>query len=95
MKIVLMNNELGAKDKRILLVELRKNNANSADRWTYRYAIWILGGAVILTIAALWVLTYHGNVDKIPEGLVALGSAAAGGLAGLLTPSHATESNQS
>ena len=91
MKLVLIDEKLTAKEKKTLIDELRKNNAYSSDRWTYRYAILILGGAIIMTIGALWALSCAGKTP--PEGLIALGSAAAGGLAGLLTPSRATENN--
>lgn len=93
MKLVLTNPALAPKEKKMLLNELRKNNANSADRWTYRSAIWILGGAVLLSIVALWVLS--GTPRDIPDGLIALGSSSAGGLAGLLAPGRSTESNPS
>lgn len=69
--------------KNVLINEVRKVSPAS-DRWTFRWAIWILGATVILAVVALWVLSYYDH--KIPEGLVAIGSGAAGGLAGLLTP---------
>ena len=73
------------------LLEIRKNNPGTSDRWTYRYAILTLGGAVLLTIVALWVLATNKDLS-IPQGLVSIGSAAVGGLAGLLTPGRGTES---
>lgn len=85
-KIVLTDPKLEWEQKKVLIDELRKGNVS--DRWTFRWAIWILGAAVLLTIGALWGLSsgmYH-----IPEGLVAIGSAAAGGLAGLLTPGRSS-----
>lgn len=88
-RIVLTDPKLEWEQKKVLIDELRKGNVS--DRWTFRWAIWILGAAVLLTIAALWGLS-SGKYD-IPDGLVAIGSAAAGGLAGLLTPGRSSERN--
>ncbi|GAC1030910.1 hypothetical protein thsps21_17370 [Pseudomonas sp. No.21] len=85
LKVVVTDVSLSTDEKKILIDELRKSTPAS-DRWTFRWAIWILGVAVLLTILALWNLSFV-NMD-IPDGLVAIGSAAAGGLAGLLTPSR-------
>jgi hypothetical protein len=83
LRVVLTDPKLEWEQKQKLIDELRKANP-AGDRWTFRSAIWILGLVVLLTIVALWVLSAAGH--KIPEGLVAIGSGAAGGLAGLLTP---------
>lgn len=85
-KMVLADPKLEFEQKKVLIDELRKGNVS--DRWTFRWAIWILGAAVLLTICAIWALS-SGMYD-IPDGLVAIGSAAAGGLAGLLTPGRNT-----
>jgi len=90
-KIVLEDAQLKPEDKLKLIDELRKNNPGTNDRWTYRYAILILGSVVLLTIAALWYLTKL-PAAHIPDGLVAIGSAAVGGLAGLLSPGKGSES---
>jgi hypothetical protein len=82
-KIVLSDPKLEWDQKMKLINEIRKSTPAS-DRWTFRWAIWILGLIVLLSIVAIWSLGL--NEVPIPEGLVALGSAAAGGLAGLLTP---------
>ena len=79
-------------ERKTLIDELRKNNPGTSDRWTYRYAILILGGAVLLTIGSLVFLTWHER--NVPEGLVAIGSACAGGLAGLLSPVRSKESTE-
>jgi hypothetical protein len=76
---------MSIEQKTTLLDELRKNDAGAADRWAYRYAIWILGGTGILAIAGLVFLSWYGGT--ISDGLIAIGSAAVGGLAGLLAPS--------
>jgi hypothetical protein len=89
---VVTDPKLEWEQKQKLIDELRKTGPVS-DRWTFRWAIWILGAAVILTIVALWVLTAAGHTD-IPDGLVAIGSSAAGGLAGLLTPGRDRDNTQ-
>lgn len=89
-RIVLEDPQLKPEEKRSLIDELRKNNPGTSDRWTYRYAILTLGGAVLLTILALWYLGAHHGAS-IPDGLISIGSAAVGGLAGLLTPGRGTE----
>jgi len=56
----------------------------SQDLLFYRIVVVTLGLAVVLTVLAMFVLSMYGKT--IPEGLVALGSAAAGGLVGILVP---------
>ncbi len=90
MRIVLADPQLKPEEKKLLIDELRKNNPGTSDRWTYRYAILTLGGAVLLTIFALWCLAAIEGVT-IPDGLISIGSAAVGGLAGLLTPGRGNE----
>jgi len=89
-RIVLEDTKLQPNEKKMLIDELRKNNPGTSDRWTYRYAILTLGGAVILTILFLFYLGLCSQ-GKIPDGLVGIGSAAVGGLAGLLSPSKGSE----
>ena len=88
LKAVVTDPSLTPEQKKSLIDELRKSSPTS-DRWTFRWAIWILGLVVLLTIISLWSLS-AGKYD-IPDGLVAIGSAAAGGLAGLLTPGRGQE----
>lgn len=57
-----------------------------SDRWIYRLVVSFLGFAVILTIVGGFILSFK-TAATIPEGLIALGSAAVGALAGLLAPS--------
>lgn len=83
LKAVVLDTSLSPDQKKSLIDELRKSTPAS-DRWTFRWAIWILGLVVVLTIVALRSLST--GQSEIPDGLVAIGSAAAGGLAGLLTP---------
>jgi len=91
MKLVLENNDIKTDDKIKLIDELRKNNPTSSDRWTYRTAIWILGAAVIITLIFIYCLALN-KVD-IPDSLIAIGSTVAGGIAGTLTSSNRTSSN--
>jgi hypothetical protein len=87
MRLVLINPDIDTQDKKQLIDELRKNNPAMDDRWTYRYATWFLGGVVLLSVIALWSLGNSGK-SEISQGLVALGSAALGGLAGLIAPNR-------
>jgi len=55
------------------------------DVWVYRMVVFFLGSAVLSTIlGGLYIAT---TAADLPEGLIALGSAAVGALAGLLAPS--------
>jgi hypothetical protein len=55
------------------------------DLWIYRIVVGALSLAVLITIVGLIILAMTGRTA--PEGLIALGSAAVGALAGLLAPS--------
>jgi hypothetical protein len=55
------------------------------DIWIYRLVVIVLGLTVIASVIGTITLTLTGL--STPELLVALGSAAIGGLAGLLAPS--------
>jgi len=57
------------------------------DRLVYRIVVGALGLAVLVSIGGLIALTFAD--ETAPEGLVALGPAAVGALAGLLAPSPA------
>ncbi|MDM0117223.1 hypothetical protein QTI66_34450 [Variovorax sp. J22R133] len=87
--VVVADATLKPGEKRMLVSALRKSTPVS-DRWTFRWAIWILGFVVLLTVGALWSLSMSGT-GNIPDGLVAIGSAAAGGLAGLLAPGRGND----
>jgi hypothetical protein len=80
MEKVLTDSTLTNEQKVALIDELRKNNPVAFDRWAPRVAIWILGIAVITTIICITLLNGKSN-----EGLIAIGSAAVGGLAGLIS----------
>ena len=61
------------------------------DKWIYRGTVAVLGAAVLyVAYAQLQIVMTEplpgGNIREIPDGLIALGSAAIGALAGLLAP---------
>jgi hypothetical protein len=82
LRLIVTDPCLTCDDKTKLLNEIRKSGG--VDRWTFRTAIWILGAVVLLSIGAIWALSASAGTgaDKIPQGLVAIGSGAVGGLAG-------------
>lgn len=55
------------------------------DVWIYRIVVIALGSAVLITLVAVSCLA--GLDKKVSEGVIAIGSTAAGALAGLLAPS--------
>ena len=55
------------------------------DPWVYRIVVLVLGLAVLSSLVGTIMLTIQDR--STPELLIALGSAAMGGLAGLLAPS--------
>jgi hypothetical protein len=59
------------------------------DTFVYRVTVSVLGIAVLAVIVAqLWITLDRGAAD-IPDGIIAIGSAAIGALAGLLAPTPA------
>jgi hypothetical protein len=60
-------------------------NHTQPDVWLYRIVVAVLGLTVVSSIVGTVALAMAGQ--STPEVIVALGSAAIGGLAGLLTPS--------
>lgn len=85
---VLSDTNLTTDEKIKIIDELRKNNPASADRWSPRVAIWILGASILTTIVCITILGEGTN-----EGLLAIGSAAVGGLAGLISQTPRTPSD--
>ena len=61
------------------------NTRLQSDVWIYRIVVAALGLAVLASVVGAIMLAMA--VRPIPEVLVALGSAALGGLGGLLAPS--------
>ena len=62
------------------------NNRKEQDVWLYRMIVATLGITVVASVVGAITLTMTGA--SAPEVLVALGSAAIGGLAGFLVPTH-------
>lgn len=62
-----------------------------ADKWIYRGTVAVLGLAVLFVAFAQYqiVIADFDPVREIPDGLIAIGSAAIGALAGLLAPTPA------
>lgn len=59
------------------------------DTFVYRVTVIVLGLSVLTVILAqLWITLDRAEKD-IPDGLIAIGSAAIGALAGLLAPTPA------
>lgn len=67
------------------LFGIAASSALTTDKWTYRIVVLALGIAVLIGMLGLIVLSWKGVV-AVPDGLVAIGSAAVGALAGLLAP---------
>jgi hypothetical protein len=61
------------------------NNRMEKDIWLYRMVVAVLGVTVVASVVGAIALAMTGQ--STPEVIVALGSAAIGGLAGLLAPS--------
>jgi len=63
-----------------------KNRNQGKDVWLYRMIVATLGITVVASVVGAITLAMTGG--NTPEVLVALGSAAIGGLAGFLVPTH-------
>ena len=61
------------------------NRMENKDIWLYRMVVAVLGLTVVASVVGAIALTLMGQ--STPEVIVAVGSAAVGGLAGLLAPS--------
>lgn len=91
--------ELAAKVRKDpqLVAELKQDPAGALERmagpipdtWPYRLVIAFLGLVSLVAALGYVVLSMRG-VQEVPDGLVALGSAALGALAGMLAPSPAS-----
>jgi len=81
------DNSLSSDQKVRLLESLQTlSTPLQADRWIFRLVVAFLGLTVLLTVLGGFYLSIK-TAATIPEGLIALGSAAVGALAGLLAPS--------
>lgn len=62
------------------------------DKWIYRFVVIFLGLTVlVVAVGGIIVVATDGRTD-LPAGIIALGSAAVGALAGLLAPSPQRDS---
>ena len=57
------------------------------DVWIYRLVVIFLGLVVLFTVLGDITLMMTNQVKGLPDGIIAIGSAAIGALAGLLAPS--------
>ena len=81
------DNSLSSDQKVKLLESLQTlSTPLQSDRWIFRLVVAFLGLTVLLTVLGGVYLSIK-TAATIPEGLIALGSAAVGALAGLLAPS--------
>ena len=80
-------------DARDAIAQAIQGTPLSTDVWIFRAVVVILGLAVLGTVfgGLALVAVGHGASDmKLPDAIVAIGSAAVGALAGLLAPSPVT-----
>lgn len=83
-KVIIENKDMNIFQKKILLNEVRKLKSPDEDRWVYRTVVWVLGAVALGTVA----YPFFSAGAEIPSGLLAIGSAAMGALAGYLTPNN-------
>jgi len=62
-----------------------------SDKWIYRLVVIALGVGLTFTIIGGIASNLTGQAKPLPDGLIAIGSAAVGALAGLLAPSAITK----
>jgi hypothetical protein len=74
-----------AQDPKLAERAITRLTALQTDRWIYRIVVLALGFGVLSAMVGLILLSWKG-VTAVPDGLVAIGSAAVGALAGLLAP---------
>jgi hypothetical protein len=86
--------KLDDEEKKAVLDTLHDANGTlgsvlASDRWIYRWVVIFLGLTVLFAVVGMLVLVALSKIDKLPDGVVAIASAAVGALAGLLAPSPA------
>jgi hypothetical protein len=59
----------------------------ASDVWIYRLVVMSLGSVIVLTVLGGILVVMTGQTKSLPDGIIAIGSAAVGALAGLLAPS--------
>ena len=57
------------------------------DVWIYRVGVGALALSTLITVLGSVAIAAFVGKERIPDGLTALGSAALGGIAGMLVPS--------
>ena len=83
------------KDARDVISATIAQSPLQTDVWIYRAVVLILGVTVIATVFGGLAIAIFQHADanaKLPDSIVAIGSAAVGALAGLLAPSPVTRS---
>ena len=68
------------------LREVALPTALDQDVWVYRITVSTLGALAVLALGAILWITLNDSASTVPDGIVALGSAAVGALAGLIAP---------
>jgi hypothetical protein len=76
--------ELQAETKTNILAALHALAPLQSDPWIYRMVVFFLGMIVVITVLGGML---HTGKDQISDGIIAIGSAAVGAMAGLLAPS--------
>jgi hypothetical protein len=77
-------------DAREIISSVVQGTALMNDKWIYRAVVAVLGLTVLATVLGGLAIVIVGHGDekmKLPDAIVAIGSAAVGALAGLLAPS--------
>lgn len=85
---VILCSDIHTKDKLKLIDEVRKITPASDDRWSYRICVYGLCLCVNASIIVIGVLSFNNQGAEIPETLIALGSAAVGALATMMSNSN-------
>jgi uncharacterized membrane protein YjjP (DUF1212 family) len=78
-----------AQDPQAAEEAITRLTALQTDKWIYRIVVLALGFGVLSAMIGLIILSWKG-VATVPDGIVAIGSAAVGALAGLLAPAPKT-----
>lgn len=76
-----------AKGKVLSILQPALQPPLQSDKWIYRLVVIFLGVVVMSTVLGGIIIVMTGQTKPLPDGIVAIGSAAIGALAGLLAPS--------
>ncbi|CAD6562645.1 hypothetical protein ACFQ3P_38535 [Paraburkholderia sabiae] len=80
--IIMTETDAARREK--LIDQIRK--MSGVDRWTFRSAIWILGGIAVVAAGSLVAFGILKTPTDYIAGVLSVASACVAGLAGLLTP---------